>query len=440
MQSVIILFGLFLGLFCNARELHFSHLTFKEGFSNNFVSFIANDNKGFFLNVANKRLFFYNNRTFLNKIVCLADNRCNYYIICNVPDKTDSFLRNHRLTLFMIFVVLLIVLLYFTLKINDLLKKKGKLESKLNERTRELDEFKVVIEEKNEEVSHQKEEIIAQAKIIESTNHVLIEQKKLITTQNVELFKHRNKLESLVEERTQELEEAKINAEESDKLKSAFLSNMSHEIRTPMNAILGFSSLLRDKNLSAIEKEEMIQIITSNSKYLLELLNDVLDLSKIQASQMELNHYNVNLHDLMIELYENFTSEAERKNLKLILSIDKISKNFIINTDKIRIKQVLTNLLLNALKYTNIGSIEFGIYDFNNEIVFFVKDTGIGIPSYTGNTIFEHFIKLEDKTKLQSGTGLGLAICKNLVELWGAGYGMNQNLTKAPLFILAILF
>jgi signal transduction histidine kinase/CheY-like chemotaxis protein len=433
-QSIFILYGLFIVIFCGAQELCSSDFTSKNGFSNSIVLNVDKDKPGLILPITANGLNLFNKQTFTFKNTRIEDN----LTICNIfsifPDKTASFWMRLWLKVLIFFAIIIILFIYINYRVNNLKKQKNIFEIKIKERTRELEDSNLVLEEKQEEINLQKEELMAQKGVLENTNQILTEQKKQITAQNVELYKHRNRLESLIEDRTQELEEAKIKAEESDKLKSAFLANMSHEIRTPMNAIVGFSSLLRDRNLSTTEKEEMIDIITSNSKYLLELLNDVLDISKIQASQMELNPYNVDLSELMNELFEIFTIEAERKKLELVLSINKIPKNFLIKIDRHRVKQVLINLIMNAIKFTHSGSVEFGIYDIEKEIVFFIKDTGIGISKSTGNSIFERFLKIEDKTRFYGGTGLGLTICRSLAELWGGRIWYESEQDKGSTF------
>ncbi len=233
---------------------------------------------------------------------------------------------------------------------------------------------------------------------------------------------------------THELELAKLKAEESDSLKSAFLANMSHEIRTPMNAIIGFSSILRDHTLSEKEKEDIIEIIISNGDNLMDLINDILDLSKIQANQIILNPLFIQLPSLLKEIFENFKPETENNHLVLKLILNKIPDDFVLDTDKLRLKQVINNLIQNAIKFTPSGKIEFGVKEVNEQITFFVKDTGIGISPNIGNTIFERFQKVESKDQIYSGTGLGLAICKSLVELWGGTIWYESELEKGTTF------
>jgi len=334
----------------------------------------------------------------------------------------------------LIIIITGLIYLAFYLRLAFYRKQQKELTIMVKDRTHELEESNVVLEEKQEEINLQKEELMTQKDALEQSNHILTEQQKKIIEQNNELDKHRYELELLIEERTGELETAKQKAEESDKLKSAFLSNMSHEIRTPMNAIIGFSTLLRDQGLSEKEKEDMISIIINNGEYLLDLINDILDLSKIQANQMVLNPLYLNLTDFMRELQENFIIEAESKKLSFILSLENIPDNFIIDADRMRLKQVLSNLLTNSIKFTQSGGIEFGVKSIEGKVTFFVSDTGIGIPFETGNAIFERFLKIENRNHLFGGTGLGLAICKSLVDIWGGKIWYESEVNKRTTF------
>jgi signal transduction histidine kinase/ligand-binding sensor domain-containing protein len=312
-----------------------------------------------------------------------------------------------------------IVFLFYYLRTSFYRKQKALLTRMVKEKTQSLEETTAFLEEGQEEIKLQKEELMAQKEVLEQINKILLEQKQQILEQNVELDKHRNQLESQVEERTRELVAAKLKAEESDRLKSAFLSNMSHEIRTPMNSIVGFASLLKEEGLSEVEKENMIRIIIQSSETLLLLINDILDLSKIEANQMDLNVKSFDIVLILKEIQNIFSFEAKKKNIQLIVDYDLIRPKLELKSDLIRIKQVFTNLVNNAIKFTSNGMVKFGVKSITGGfITFFVKDTGIGIPPDTGTTIFERFRKLENKDQLYSGTGLGLAICKSVVNLW----------------------
>ena len=217
---------------------------------------------------------------------------------------------------------------------------------------------------------------------------------------------------------------AKKKAEESDRLKSAFLANMSHEIRTPMNSIIGFSSLLEDENLPIEMRRQFINHIQSSGDHLLMLINDIIDLSKIEANQLKVSYNECNLNPFLDEIYSLFTTQIERsfkKDLKLVLHKGVNREDFIIKTDELRLKQILLNLLSNALKFTDTGIIEFGYkYREDSVIQFYVKDTGIGIPKERQQEIFSAFQQIEEySSRNHGGTGLGLSITRSLVEKLG---------------------
>jgi len=217
---------------------------------------------------------------------------------------------------------------------------------------------------------------------------------------------------------------AKRKAEESDHLKTAFLSNMSHEIRTPMNAILGFSNLLSHPDISMGEKEEFINLIRINGKNLLTLVEDIIDISKIDSGQLQIKNAPCKLHGVMMQVYESYLDDIKRRglfNLKLYLKEGVSDENIRILTDEHRLKQILINLVGNAVKFTERGFVEFGYTQEDDQFLrFYVKDTGIGLPQGKENEIFERFSKFNsDKERLYGGTGIGLSIAKHLVTLMG---------------------
>lgn len=221
-----------------------------------------------------------------------------------------------------------------------------------------------------------------------------------------------------------ELITSKEKAEESDRLKTAFLQNMSHEIRTPMNAIMGFSELLIKQYNNKPKLEKYSNIINQRCNDLLEIINDLLDIAKIESGQVNVNFESCNLNDLFEDL-TNFFSEHRKRlgkiNLKFILkNFCAPQENFII-TDKVKLKEIFINLLDNAFKFTDKGSIEGGCkFDANGNILFYVSDTGTGIPIDKQGRIFDRFIQLNpDENKVIAGTGLGLSIVKGLVNLLG---------------------
>jgi PAS domain S-box-containing protein len=220
-----------------------------------------------------------------------------------------------------------------------------------------------------------------------------------------------------------ELVEARRRAEESDKLKSAFLANMSHEIRTPMNSIIGFSELLTKPGSFDKNKEKYLSFIINSGKSLLNLINDIIDISKIEAGQLKVKPRIVQLNPIMNEIYISQYQINDMKNKPFELKMQKAveTDDFNINTDPFRFKQILNNLIGNAMKFTKQGFIEFG-YKFSgpDKLLFYVKDTGVGMPKDKLDVIFKRFGQIEQKDdKNQTGTGLGLTISKKLAELLG---------------------
>jgi len=222
----------------------------------------------------------------------------------------------------------------------------------------------------------------------------------------------------------QELIKAKEKAEESDRLKSAFLANMSHEIRTPMNGILGFADLLKEPNLTGEKQQKYIKIIERSGARMLNIINDIVDISKIEAGLTEVNLKESNINEQIKYIYTFFKPEVEQKGMQLFFKKSLPSKEAVVKTDREKLYAILTNLVKNAIKYTNEGSIEFG-YRLKTdskpaELEFFVKDTGIGIPKNRQKAIFERFIQADISDKMAyQGAGLGLSISKAYVEMLG---------------------
>ena len=236
-----------------------------------------------------------------------------------------------------------------------------------------------------------------------------------------------------------DLVKAKEKAEESDKSKSAFLSNMSHEIRTPMNAILGFSNLLKKKNLSEEKKDQYLEFIEFEGKNLLNLISDIIDFSKIEANQLTVKNEPCDLNKLIDKKIQKFNVFHTKNNCEIIASKGLPDRHSIISTDVNRLSQILANLLDNALKFTEKGKIEIG-YTLNGDVLeFFVKDSGQGIEKKFHDSIFDRFRQADnDYTKSISGTGLGLSIVKNLTELLGGEVWFNSEFNKGTTFWFTI--
>lgn len=229
----------------------------------------------------------------------------------------------------------------------------------------------------------------------------------------------------------QELIQARIKAEQSDRLKTAFLANMSHEIRTPLNAIVGFSRLMTMANTP--EDERLYSdIINQNSEILLQLINDILDLAKIEAGTLEYIRQPMDLGELCRNIYE---MHKDRVHEGVTLILDHKDARLVINEDKNRIMQVITNLITNAIKFTFAGEIRFGFERKEDWIEFYVKDTGIGISEEKTKNIFDRFVKLNSFVQ---GTGLGLAICRMIVEKLGGEITVESQVNKGSAFCFTI--
>mgnify|MGYP001361135324 CR=1 FL=1 len=217
----------------------------------------------------------------------------------------------------------------------------------------------------------------------------------------------------------EELRIAKEKAEQSDKMKLEYLANMSHDLRTPMNAIIGFSDLLRTNNLTKTDKQEYITTIINNGKYLMALIDDIIDISKIDAGSLKIEMKDFELNKLMEELRLTYLKQIKDKNIDIIIDID-VNKNIILNSDKYRLRQIMANLIGNAVKFTNEGFVKFGYKVLNNkQLEIYVEDTGIGIEKKNYKMIFERFHQLNGSGKNKGGAGLGLSITKSLIELLG---------------------
>lgn len=228
-----------------------------------------------------------------------------------------------------------------------------------------------------------------------------------------------------------ELEAARIKAEESDRLKSAFLANMSHEIRTPLNAIVGFSKLVIDAECTN-EKEQYAEIIERNSEILLNLFNDILDLSSLEADSLSFNIRLIKLIDICLQLEQQFCYKV-KNGTKLIL--DDVDTELYVSGDWNRIIQIISNLLSNAAKFTPKGEIHFGYREKEDFVEFYVKDSGIGIPAERVATIFQRFGKINDFVQ---GIGLGLTLCRMLVEKMGGRIWLRSQEGKGSRFYFTL--
>jgi signal transduction histidine kinase len=253
-------------------------------------------------------------------------------------------------------------------------------------------------------------------------------------------------LEEKVKERTVELEsknellkEALEKAEAANRLKLAFLHNISHEIRTPLNGILGFSNLLTDNSIGIEEKTEYLEIMQESSNRLINAITGFLDMSLLNSGNMELILSNINPEKLLLDGYSKFRNDCIKKNIELEINTENLPESWVVISDETKLRKVFYNLVENAIKFTENGRIEIGSEISNNEIIFFVKDTGIGIPPEFKDRIFQNFNQADegDSRKFE-GLGLGLSISKGLIDLIGGKIWYNSIQNKGTEFYFSI--
>jgi len=236
-----------------------------------------------------------------------------------------------------------------------------------------------------------------------------------------------------------ELKKALEKAEERDKLKTAFLHNMSHEIRTPLNGIIGFSELLKNDDITRDDIAEFTDIIKRSGKRLIEIVNNVLEIARIETGQVQMEKRQININSILSDLFDFFAPLAKVKSLNLDYHIYKNDKKVLVYTDETKLHQILTNLINNAIKFTKSGSIDFGYVIKGNTVQFYVKDTGIGIPPEFMDKIFNRFIQVgQPLSNEHEGAGLGLAICKSLVELLEGRIWIESEINKGSTFYFTL--
>ncbi len=239
----------------------------------------------------------------------------------------------------------------------------------------------------------------------------------------------------------QELINAKLQAEESDRLKLVFLANMSHEIRTPMNGILGFTELLKLPHLSGEEQQEYISIIEKSGKRMLNIINDIISISKVESGQMEISLSKTDINEQLNYIQTFFKPEAKQKGIQLYITKELPSKYKFIETDKEKIYAILTNLVKNAIKFTNEGTIEFGCEIKGEYLECFVIDSGIGISNSQKSIVFERFRQANESiSRSHEGSGLGLAISKAYIEMLGGKIWVESEVGKGSAFYFTIPF
>ena len=286
---------------------------------------------------------------------------------------------------------------------------------------------------------------ITNAIALSQLENLVAELKKLnedYQKQNIQIRKQNETLLELhnqLKEKAAELEVQKEKAEEATRLKSHFLASMSHELRTPMNSILGLSELiLEDKSLRG-KNRERIEVVLKSGKRLMNLINDILDLSKIEAGKMEIHEEDVHLDELLREVESSIVPLVQQKEITFRI-VRKTNTNIIINADRGKITQVLINLLGNAVKFTDDGFVELQVSSVNNKMLQFdIVDSGIGISEHDQEVIFEEFRQIDGTTtRKYSGTGLGLAICKKIADLLKGSINVESQLGKGSTFTFSV--
>lgn len=254
-----------------------------------------------------------------------------------------------------------------------------------------------------------------------------------------ELKLHRDHLEELVIQRTEELEIEKEKAQSADRLKSAFLATMSHELRTPLNSIIGFTGILMQERPGPLNNEQKKQLgMTQNSaRHLLSLINDVLDISKIESGQLKMNIHQFNLPEVINKVVEANRQFADKKNLRIEVLIAENVK--VISSDSLRVQQILLNILNNAIKFTEIGLININCFSVDNVIKIKITDSGIGIESDKLELLFKPFMQVDTGlTRKHEGTGLGLSICKRLTEMLGGKIEVESKFGTGSSFTVTL--
>ena len=237
----------------------------------------------------------------------------------------------------------------------------------------------------------------------------------------------------------QELIKARDKAEESDRLKSAFLTNISHEIRTPMNGILGFAELLREPDLSGEKQQEYIKIIEQSGARMLDTINDIIDISRIEAGSVTLQKKDTIISELTRQIHDTLKPQADAKGLKFSMNTSVDDKEIRLMTDKDKLSSALRKLIKNAIKFTDKGDITFGYHQKDGKLEFFVRDTGIGISKDRQEAVFQPFIQADiTDREARQGAGLGLAISKAYINMLGGKIWLESNEGKGSCFYFSL--
>lgn len=294
----------------------------------------------------------------------------------------------------------------------------------------------------NEQLEEQKEELKQAKEKAEEAEHNLKVKNEELEAAEEELRASNDELKDInqkLETQKEELKYAKERAEESDRLKTAFLANMSHEIRTPLNGILGFTGLLIRKDFTPEKRRQYVRVIDRNGRRMLTTINDLIDISKIETGQIETYITPVNINSHLDELYSFFKHEAREKGLEFLQEKELPDEEAVIQTDNEKLYAILSNLLKNAIKYTEKGTVVFGYQPEGQYIKFYVQDSGMGIPEERQKAVFERFVQADlHYAKAREGSGLGLSITKAYVEMLGGQIGLKSEEGSGSLFYFYI--
>ncbi|MBI9036730.1 MAG: response regulator [Bacteroidales bacterium] len=341
------------------------------------------------------------------------------------------------------FIILLVfAICLIVLSLGYAITRHFRVEKLVKIRTAELEISKEKAEKSERELQQKNEEYETINEELNQTNENLYEAKEKAEKSELELKLKNEEYEAINEELNQtneNLYEAKEKAEESDRLKSAFLTNMSHEIRTPMNGILGFTDLLKEPNLSGEEQLKFIEIIRKSGNRMLNTVNDIIDISKIDAGQVEISKAFVNINEEIETQFEFFNGEATSKGLEFKLNNSMQRWDAFILMDKVKLNSIISNLIKNAIKYTDNGNIEILCNKKGSKFEFKITDTGIGIPEDRINSIFNRFEQADiSDIHARQGSGLGLAISKAYVEMLDGQIGVESEQGKGSTFYFTL--
>lgn len=410
--------------YINPEKIRYNYIL--EGFDNEWVT-VSNLNSVTYSNLKPKRYIF---RVRASNSDGIWGKKYTELIINITPPYYSTLWFKTTLTILLLGLIILIV--YIKVKsiknLRVLLEKRiearsielSAINTNLNEIYNELRETNVLLQESYEETTLQKEAIF--------------DQHDEIVLKNKELEHHKANLEEIVYKRTKELVDAKNLAEEAERLKSSFIANMSHEIRTPLNAIVGFSNLITIPDNTALEKVEYSLQIATNTEQLLLLVEDILELSTLEAKQLTLELELLNVKIFLEKIHKYWNGRFSKPDREIILNYGITETDFTITTDVKKTRKILEKFLSNACKYCPIGTIEIGVERKRSELIFYVKDSGIGIPEALQIDIFQAY----KKNFKYKGSGLGLAIASKMAEILKAKLSVHSKEGEGATFFLTL--